>query len=146
MIRIAETKEDATCIAEMAVIMWDSNSVEELVKEFETELEDGDCAIYVYYTEDHLPIGFAQCGLRHDYVEGTETSPVGYLEGIFIREEYRKNGYARELLAKCENWAKQKGCTEFASDCELVNEDSLKFHLGMGFDEANRIICFTKKL
>lgn len=55
-----------------------------------------------------MPIGFAQCGLRHDYVEGTESSPVGYLEEIFIREDYRKNRYARDLLAECEKWAKQK--------------------------------------
>ncbi len=38
------------------------------------------------------------------------------------------------------------GCREFAGDCELGNTDSLGFHLSMGFAEANRIICFTKKL
>lgn len=41
---------------------------------------------------------------------------------------------------------KVSGGLEFASDCELDNEDSLKFHLKMGFVEANRIICFTKRL
>ena len=40
----------------------------------------------------------------------------------------------------------EKGCREFASDCELDNEVSLKFHLKVGFAEANRIICFTKQL
>lgn len=41
---------------------------------------------------------FAQCGLRHDYVEGRGSSPVGYLEGIFVEKEYRKQGCAKELL------------------------------------------------
>lgn len=50
------------------------------------------------------------------------------------------------LLMACQNWAKEQGCVEFASDCELTNEESLRFHLNMGFEEANRIICFTKKL
>ncbi len=50
------------------------------------------------------------------------------------------------MLKACQEWAKEQGCTEFASDCEQVNKDSLKFHLKMGFEEANRIICFTKKL
>lgn len=36
-----------------------------------------------------------------------------------------------------------RGCSP---TCELDNEDSLKFHLKMGFAEANRIICFTKRL
>lgn len=139
------TKTDVARVAEMAVMMWDSNSVEGLVREFETMLENEECAIYVYRI-DNMPVGFAQCGLRHDYVEGTESSPVGYLEGIFVREEYRKKGYARELLTECEKWAKEKGCSEFASDCELINDVSLDFHMSMGFTEANRIICFTKRI
>lgn len=139
------TKTDVACVAEMAVMMWDSNSIEGLVREFETMLENEECAIYIYRI-DNMPVGFAQCGLRHDYVEGTESSPVGYLEGIFVREEYRKKGYARELLAECEKWTKEKGCSEFASDCELTNDVSLDFHMNMGFTEANRIICFTKRI
>ena len=79
-------------------------------------------------------------------MEGTESSPVGYLEGIFIKAEYCHRGYAKELLAACEAWAKQNGCTEFASDCELDNTGSLQFHLAMGFQEANRIICFKKRI
>lgn len=51
---------------------------------------------FIKYVEDK-PIGFAQCQIRYDYVEGTETSPVGYLEGIFIQEEFRHKGFAREL-------------------------------------------------
>ena len=47
---------------------------------------------------------------------------------------------------KCEKWAKEKGCSEFASDCELENDESLKFHIAMGFEEANRIICFKKDI
>ncbi|MCM1284271.1 MAG: GNAT family N-acetyltransferase [Muribaculaceae bacterium] len=144
MVRKAE-KADAGCIAEMAVMMWDSNSAEELAAEFEAMLENEECALFIYCI-DHKPVGFAQCGLRHDYVEGTKDSPVGYLEGIFMREEYRKKGCARELLAQCESWAKQKGCAEFASDCELDNDGSFAFHMHMGFAEANRIICFVKQI
>ena len=88
----------------------------------------------------------AQCQLRHDYVEGTESSPVGYLEGIFVSDAFRHQGIAGRLLYSCEEWARTMGCREFASDCELTNEESRQFHLRMGFAEANRIICFTKSL
>ena len=71
---------------------------------------------------------------------------VGYLEGIFVAEGYRSKGYASELLTECEKWAKEKGCSEFGSDCELDNSGSLRFHMAMGFEETNRIICFKKKL
>lgn len=138
-------KEDITCVAEMASIMWEDASLEELKTEFEKTVEKTDCVVYIYYFDD-VPIGFAQCGLRHDYVEGTNSTPVGYLEGLFIREEYRKMGYAKQLLDKCEKWAKEKGCSEFASDCELKNDVSFNFHMNVGFMETNRIICFKKKI
>lgn len=132
-------------IASLAVLLWDDNSVEDLIYEFSEIVLKEDARVFIKYEGD-IPIGFAQCQLRHDYVEGTETSPVGYLEGIFVKDGYKHKGYAKELLLCCENWARIKGCKEFASDCELDNAISLKFHKAVGFTEANRIICFTKKL
>ena len=144
MVRKA-TYSDSRVLAEMAVQMWDSHTVDELETEFTETLNDKQSVFFIKYVND-VPVGFAQCGLRSDYVEGTESSPVGYLEGIFVKKDYRNNGYAKELLLSCETWAKNIGCTEFASDCELNNIGSLKFHIAMGFDEANRSICFKKRI
>ena len=144
MIKKAEIK-DSEAVAGLAIQMWKTHQMEELKREFEELISKNDSVVFLKF-DNNVAIGFAQCGLRHDYVEGTGSSPVGYLEGIFIKEEYRKKGLAKELLEVCERWAKEQGCREFASDCELNNDISLKFHLKMGFEEANRIICFTKKL
>ena len=144
MIRKA-SENDLRKIAELAVLMWGDNSVDELVNEFSEILSKDDAQIFVKCVHN-MPVGFAQCQVRYDYVEGTETTPVGYLEGIFVADSYRNRGYAKELLNKCEVWAKDKGCKEFASDCEIGNEVSFQFHKAMNFTEANRIICFTKKL
>lgn len=144
MIRKTEVK-DLPILAELACKLWPDNTVEEMCSEMEEIIAKPDAAFFLAYAED-TPVGFAQCQLRHDYVEGTDSSPVGYLEGIYVADGYRKQGIAKELLAACENWAKIKGCAEFASDCELDNVQSLQFHLNVGFEEANRIICFTKKL
>ena len=138
-------EKDALVAATLAIQMWEDNELEDLAREFVEIICSPEGVIFLGKI-DGKNIGFAQCQLRHDYVEGTETSPVGYLEGIFIEEEYRKKGYAKQLLAACENWALEQGCTEFASDCELDNTESLKFHLSLGFEEANRVICFTKSL
>lgn len=144
MIKSGEEK-DIPVLAGLAVQMWESHSIEELAEEMAELMAGEDAQFFIKY-EQEIPVGFAQCQLRHDYVEGTESSPVGYLEGIFVRAEYRHRGYAGELVRECEKWAREKGCREFASDCELVNEDSRRFHMAMGFNEANRIICFTKEL
>ena len=144
MIRKAEIK-DLPILAELACRLWSDNTVEEMGSGLSGLLGRQDAAFFLAY-DGETAIGFAQCQLRHDSVEGTDSSPVGYLEGIYVAEGSRKQGIARELLFACESWAKKKGCTEFASDCELNNVQSLQFHLNVGFEEANRIICFTKKL
>ena len=138
-------RKDLEILANLAVLMWESHSIQDLIDEFEDIIQKENAQFFLKYHQN-TPVGFAQCQLRYDYVEGTESTPVGYLEGIFIKEEYRHKGYAKELLLECEKWALEKGCKEFASDCELDNFSSFKFHLSMGFAEANRIICFTKKL
>lgn len=136
---------EVNSLVELAVLLWPEHQVEALEQEFSLLMTENKAAFFLARAGE-LPVGFAQCALRHDYVEGTSTSPVGYLEGIYVQEEHRREGVAAGLLSACETWARQQGCREFASDCELDNAQSLRFHLAAGFEEANRIICFTKKL
>ncbi|MCM0622987.1 GNAT family N-acetyltransferase [Lysinibacillus sp. OL1_EC] len=144
MIQQANQK-DAHAAASLALLLWPNHTREEFTEKMTQLLKEENAAIFLVYDDDEA-VGFAQCQLRTDYVEGTDSSPVGYLEGLFVREEYRQQGYARLLVEKCEQWAKHRGCLEFASDCEWDNDESLRVHLQLGFTEANRIICFTKKL
>lgn len=130
--------------AALACELWPGHTPEGPLAEWEA-LAPGEGAIFLA-AEGGVPAGFAQCQLRRDYVEGTHTSPVGYLEGIYVREAFRGQGLARALLSACEGWARERGCAQFASDCELDNAGSIAFHLGAGFAEANRIVCFTKRL
>lgn len=144
MVKTADLS-DLRSLAALAHLLWPHHSVEEMEEEFGGTMNAEESRFFLKYAGSQ-PVGFAQCQLRRDYVEGTDSSPVGYLEGIFVREDHRRRGFARELLAACENWAADQGCTEFASDCEIDNLESFRFHMGAGFMEANRIICFTKEL
>ena len=137
--------EDSAAVAAMAGCIWRSATLEQLQTEFIEMISSGSAAVFLACDGEKI-CGFAQCGLRYDYVEGTHSSPVGYLEGIYVAPEYRRQGCSKALLAACEAWAREQNCKEFASDCELTNKESLHFHLNLGFQEANRIICFTKKL
>ena len=125
--------------------LFTNTPIDKLRNELIQDLVKKDIAIFVCYLKNEI-IAFAQCQLRYDYVEGTNSSPVGYLEGIYVEPMYRKQGIAKKLLEECEKWSLKKGCTEFASDCELNNSISFNFHLSVGFEEGNRILCFRKKL
>ncbi len=131
--------------AELALLLWPAHTFDELANEMCGLINSAQNAVFLAYHEDRA-IAFVQCSLRYDYVEGSESSPVGYLEGIFVRDEFRGQGVASALLEHSMNWSREQGCIEFASDCELSNQQSLQFHLHSGFAEANRIICFIRKL
>ena len=136
---------DAAQLAELACALWPDHTHQEMAEEFEGLLSKEDAAVFLYY-ENHQPAAFAQCQLRYDYVEGTKTRPVAYLEGIFVTAAERRKGIARKLLGACESWARKRGCREFASDCELSNLTSQAFHQAVGFEEANRIVAFVRKI
>ena len=142
---VKATDKDIKPLVGLALLLWPDNVENVFTSEFSELILDKTAIIFLAKVEN-VAIGFAQCQLRTDYVEGTDSSPVGYLEGIYVKEEYRRRHVAKRLLSACEKWAKSKGCKEFASDVELGNDKSLNFHLSNGFQEANRIICLTKKL
>lgn len=139
------TEKDIDLVTKVALQLWPEHTAADLAEELLGVIHSREGAIFILQ-EQESAIGFAQCQLRHDYVEGTDSSPVGYLEGIYVDQGYRHLGCAAKLIDRCEQWAKEQGCIEFASDCELENEVSLAFHLKMGFEETGRIICFTKPL
>ena len=80
--------EDARVLADLAVQMWADHDPEDLEAEFRELATNDEAACFIKYVDDK-PIAFAQCQLRHDYVEGTDSSPVGYLEGVFVAEGFR---------------------------------------------------------
>ena len=66
--------------AVLACELWPDNTPDELLAEWGALSPEG--AAFFLAEEEGAFAGFAQCQLRRDYVEGTETSPVGYLEGV----------------------------------------------------------------
>ena len=96
--------------------------------------------------DDGAALGFAEAALRRDYVNGCKTSPVAFLEGIFVTPEARGQGVARALVGAVEDWAREQGCTEFASDTAPDNFVSQDMHRALGFEETQRVVFFKKVL
>jgi aminoglycoside 6'-N-acetyltransferase I len=91
-------------------------------------------------------VGFAEATLRSDCVNGTETSPVGFLEGLYVVPGLRRRGIGRALVAAVERWTRQLGCVELASDALLDNTASHAAHSAYGFDETERVVYFHKRV
>lgn len=91
-------------------------------------------------------IGFAEFSIRNDYVPGADISPVPYLEGWFVDEEYRAKGVGRKLLAAVEDWSRQNGYTQIASDALIDNATGVEIHRKLGFTEVVRTAHFIKRI
>lgn len=89
--------------------------------------------------------GFAEVGSRA-YDEGCATSPVAYPEGIWVDPDARRGSVGRALVRDARAWARTHGFRELASDCDVDDDQSLAFHLALGFVEAQRIVCLCMDL
>jgi aminoglycoside 6'-N-acetyltransferase I len=87
----------------------------------------------------------AELSLR-PYAEDCRTSPVAFLERWYVIPAARRQGVGRALVSAAERWAREWGCSEFASDTELDNSTSAAAHRALGFEDAGAIRCFRKGL
>ena len=126
--------------------LWDATSDDDhksemldIINHPETEL------ILVAEGSDGRLLGFLEASIR-PYVEDCLTDNVGYLEGWFVERESRRAGIGRALVQQAEAWARQRGCSEMASDAEIGNDRSLAAHLKLGYAETSRLIHLRKEL
>ncbi|MFQ5569947.1 MAG: GNAT family N-acetyltransferase [Rhodothermales bacterium] len=89
--------------------------------------------------------GFVELYIR-PCAEGCISERVAYLEGWYVVPEARRRGVGRALIAAAEQWAKEQGCQEFASDAAPENVMSMEAHLACGFEEVGLVRCFRKGL
>jgi len=104
----------------------------------------GDAVTFLARDRAGAAIGFAEATLRRDYVNGCSTSPVAFLEGIYVAPAWRRCGAASLLCAAIERWGRERGCRELGSDTYLDNAASQKMHEALGFEEMERVVCYRK--
>ena len=128
--------------------LWPDGSLEQHREDVvETFLGATDKVVaFLIESEEGEIVGFAEGSLRGDYVNGCKSSPVLFLEGIYVLPSYRQKGIARLLCDAIGIWGRSRGCSEFASDAPLENEVSRKFHAALGFAETQRVVFFRKDI
>jgi aminoglycoside 6'-N-acetyltransferase I len=130
----------------MRAALWPHASRPELEREAAALLVKKPAAVAFLLRDDAAAIGFAEATVRVDYVNGCSTSPVAFLEGLYVRPEWRRRGAARLLCRAVEAWAGEQGCRELASDTEVDNETSQAMHEALGFAESERVVCYHKRI
>lgn len=137
--------ESLNKLIELVLEFWPGCIFDEEFEAYKNVLSAENEIIYLV-EEKGIYIAFIHLSLRTDYVEGATAFPVAYIEALYVKPDFQRLGIGKLLLDAGENWSKQKGCSQIASDTELNNINAIAFHNKLGFEEANRVICFIKKL
>lgn len=91
-------------------------------------------------------VAFIEVGLR-SHAEGCDSrQAVGFIEGWYVRPEHRCQGVGRALLTVAEQWSRQQGALELASDTWIDHELSIDVHRALGFEVVERTVHFRKSL
>ena len=144
LIRPIEERDSAEWLR-IRLTLWPDHTVDEMLTEMASLRADESATTFVADRGDGTLGGFVEAGLRK-YAEGCDTSPVGYIEGWYVDADLRAQGLGRALVRAAEDWAIAKGCVEMGSDTWLDNEVSYRAHLAIGYQEAERLIHFNKRL
>ena len=142
------TPQDASAWLIMRQALWPEESASYHTSEVESYFAGRlrePLEVLLAFDDSGSSIGFAELSIR-PYAEGCDTDHVGYLEGWYVVPEARRRGVGRALVQAAEQWARGRGCSEFASDALLDNHVSAAAHRALGFTETVQIRCFRKTL
>ncbi len=131
---------------DLALKLWSDDSASEMQVALANILQSSREAGFLIRDDDGTAIGFMNLSLRYEYVPGATQSPFAYVEGIYVKDEYRKQGMGTYLIQYAERWALEHGCVELASDALLENTASYEFHTKVGFQEVERVVTFIKQI
>ena len=101
--------------------------------------------VFFAVTDDDKVSGFIELSI-HQEAPGCTTSKIGFIEGWYVRPQYRRKGVGRLLVEAGEEWAKSVGCLEMASDTTEDYEISPIAHLALGYEEVDIPMFYRKKL
>lgn len=130
----------------LRMLLWDQSNEDDQKTEMLDIIEHADSQLVAVADSGGGRLaGFLEASIR-SHVEDCDTENVGYLEGWYVEKDFRQMGIGARLVAFAEQWARQKGCTEMASDAEVGNPVSLEAHLRLGYEETSRLVHLRKEL
>lgn len=113
-------------LAEYEKLAHEVIATEELLQEWLFEKKKAEVLIGEY---NGVAVGFVL--FFHNFSTFLGRAGI-YLEDLFVKPEYRGNGFGKALLVKLAQVAVERGCGRFEWSCLDWNKPSIEFYLSMG--------------
>jgi aminoglycoside 6'-N-acetyltransferase I len=140
-------REDVEAWVALRAALWPACPVDALRADAEKWFWSGDRDSHCIVAEEHGELlGFIELSVRPRLKRGEEDGRVGYVDGWYVAPETRRDHIGRDLMRAGEAWAAARGCREFASEVALDNSLGQAAHLGLGFTEIARVVCYHKPI
>jgi aminoglycoside 6'-N-acetyltransferase I len=125
--------------------LWNDCPDEQQLREMDEILKSETEVVFFAEGPEGRLCGFVEVSIR-PWAIGCDSTPVGYIEGWYVDEDFRRQGAGRALVEAAEDWARSRGCRQMASDAELWNTVSHQAHGALGYQETGRVVTFKKDL
>ncbi|MDH5178314.1 MAG: GNAT family N-acetyltransferase [Gammaproteobacteria bacterium] len=90
-------------------------------------------------------IGLVEISFRN-IVDGCLSSPVAYLEGLYLTEAERGKGHGKQAIDLICQWCVENGFSELATDTQSGNTKAQLFYTRLGFKEIDRVVEYRLEL
>lgn len=100
-----------------------------------------DRVVFVAY-HDGAVIGWIDVGIVHHL----QVEPNGEIGGLVVSNTCRSAGIGAKLVARAEQWVKERGLTRMIVRSQIAREAAHRFYLREGYERTKTSAVFSKTL
>lgn len=141
MIREARL-DDAPELAALTMELGYATTVEQMHERLPLLLDSSDHELFVAVDENDRATGWLHAALRRT----VELDPYVQIAGLVVGAAHRSGGTGARLVARAEEWARERGARQMLVHSNVLRERAHQFYLRAGYSLMKTSRVFTKSL
>ena len=133
--------EDAGDVAELSGELGYPVSPPDMAHRIHAQLQLRDHVTYLACLGDRV-VGWIDVGITHHL----QADPYAEIGGFVVSSEVRSSGIGKQLLARAEQWAAERGLRRVLVRSQIARDRAHRFYLREGYKQTKTSAVFTKDL
>ena len=143
-------QRDKRALVRMLVALWPDGTTRDHGRQVQSVLDGTPRSTlpltFLVAERNGVLVAFVEVGLRSHANGCDPVRPVGFIEGWYVQPRLRRQGIGRWLFVAAEDWCREYGCREMASDTWADHTLSVKAHRALGYSVEGSFVNFRKAL